>query len=367
MVRGPEKGGRFALPRIGQGPSEVPEASRKAGPMAVAGRESAEALTRLAEEQAEQRRRNAEDAEAFRKVKRAGDVLERLPLDVVQTRSLPRDRLDLATVARSDPMDELKASIRSRGQREAIEVWPVGNGIYELKTGWRRLEALRQLRAETGEARFATVLARVMPAGSEIRSLLYIDMVEENIIREDVSFAELAHVAIMMARDPMSGVANPDEAVNRLYGSVQKIKRSTIRRFVELLRAAGGALPVPQAIPKHLGAEAARLLGPIGEHAPRLRQLLDGAKDAAAQNAALETFIAERTAPPTPVPTESVAAEPARKGGTPGRQKFEFHHEGMKVTARPGEVRIRCAEDFVDMPRDRLEAAVAAFRAALRG
>ena len=367
MARSPEKGGRFALPRIGQGPSEVPEGVRRSGPMAVAGRETAEALTRLAEEQTEQRRRNAEDAEVFRRLKGSGDVLERLPLDVVQTRSLPRDRLDLEAVARSDAMDELKASIRSRGQREAIEVWPVGNGRFELKSGWRRLEALRQLHAETGEARFGTVLARVMPAGSEIRALLYVDMVEENIIREDVSFAELAHVAIMMARDPQSGVANPDEAVNRLYGSLQKSKRSTIRRFVELLRAVGEGLPVPQAIPKHLGADAARLLGTTAEHAGRLRQLLAGAADATAQNEALSAFIAERMAAPGSVEDRAGAAVEGRKASPAARQKFEFHHQGMKVTARPGEVRIRCGDDFVDMPRERLEAAVAAFRAALAG
>lgn len=367
MARGSEKGGRFALPRIGQGPSDVPEGVRRAGPMAVAGRETAEALTRLAEEQTEQRRRNAEDAEIFRRLKRDGDVLERLPLDVVQTRSLPRDRMDLEAVARSDAMDELKASIRSRGQREAIEVWPVGNGFYELKSGWRRLEALRQLHAESGDVRFATVLARVMAAGAEVRALLYVDMVEENIIREDVSFAELAHVAIMMARDPLSGVASADEAVNRLYGSVQKTKRSTIRRFVELLLAVGEGLPAPQAIPKHLGAEAARLLGSGGEYASRLAHLLAGAVDAAGQNEALGVFIAERTS----VVGSSVGLETAprrsREGGGSGRQKFEFHHDGMKVTARPGEVRIRCGEDFVDMPRERLEAAVAAFRAALAG
>ena len=367
MARSPDKGGRFALPRIGQGPAAVPDGARRVGPMAVAGRETAEALTRLAEEQTEQRRRNAEDAEIFRRLKRDGDVLERLPLDVVQTRSLPRDRLDLEAVARSDAMDELKASIRSRGQREAIEVWPVGDGRYELKSGWRRLEALRQLHAESGDARYATVLARVMAAGSEVRSLLYVDMVEENIIREDVSFAELAHVAIMMALDPLAGVSSADDAVNRLYGSVQKSKRSTIRRFVELLQAVGDGLPSPQAIPKHLGAEAARLLGQDGEHVARLLELLAGAEDAAAQNEALGTFIAERSAVATPCDGGEVETRRSRRVGGSGRQKFEFHHEGMKVTARPGEVRIRCGEDFVDMPRERLEAAVAAFRAALTG
>lgn len=365
MARGPERGGRFSLPRIGQVLADPPEAGRRVGPMAVAGRESAEALTRLAEEQTEQRRRNADDAAVFRRAKAAGEVLERLPLGAVESRSLPRDRLDLDAVAQSESMEELKASIRSRGQREAIEVWPVGQGIYELKTGWRRLEALRQLYLETGEERFATVLARVMEAGAEVRALLYVDMVEENIIREDVSFAELAHVAVAMARDPAAGVADADEAVNRLYGSLHKSKRTIIRRFVALLDAVGDLLPVPQAIPKHLGAEAARLLGAGREHAAGLRQRLAGVTDAVAQNEALADFIAAEAGAPAPSRAEVVAR--GRRETARARQKFEFHHQGMKVTARPGEVRIRSDEDFAELPRERLEAAVAAFRAALLG
>lgn len=345
----------------------MPEAARRAGPMAVAGRESAEALTRLAEEQAEQRRRNAEDAATYRRSREAGEVLERLPLGSVEARSLPRDRLDLDAVAQSEAMEELKASIRSRGQREAIEVWPVGNGLYELKSGWRRLEALRQLYVELGEARFATVLARVMPAGSEVRALLYVDMVEENIIREDVSFAELAHVAVSMARDPLAGVADAEEAVNRLYGSLHKSKRTIIRRFVALLEAVGDLLPVPQAIPKHLGAETARLLGASAENVARLRSRLGGVTDAAAQNEALADFIAADARGAGPTMADVVARGRGRPDPATARQKFEFHHQDMKVTARPGEIRIRAADDFAEIPRERLEAAVAAFRATLRG
>jgi ParB family chromosome partitioning protein len=359
MAREGEKGGRFALPKIGAAPLDA--GARRAGPMAVAGRESAEALTRLAEEQAEQRRRNAEEAEAWRRAVRVGLVLERLPLDVVRAQSLPRDRLDLDGVARADAMEELKASIRARGQREAIEVWQVAGGFYELKSGWRRLEALRQLHAETGDERYSTVLARVV-GGAMDRAGLYIDMVEENAVREDVSFAELAHVAIAMAKDPLSGVSNPFEAVNRLYGALHKSKRAVIRRFVELLVAAGDLLPVPQAIPKHVGADAARCLGVAGERRPVLRRMLAEAVDAETQNAALAAFVASGETAEAPVASPAVARS---KGGE--RQKFEFHHAGMKVTARVGEVRIRCDEDFVDMPHDRLEAAVAAFRAALRG
>lgn len=357
MARDPDKTRRFALPRIAEAPAEPP-APRRTGPMAVAGRESAEALTRLAEEQAQQRRRNAEEAEAFRAARAGGRVIDRLPLDAVRADSLPRDRLDLAGVARAEAMDELKASIRARGQREPIEVWQAGAGVYELKAGWRRLEALRQLHAETGEARFAAVLARVV-GGAMDRAGLYIDMVEENAVREDVSFAELAHVAICMARDPLSGVANPDEAVSRLYASLHKMRRTTIRRFVELLQAAGDLLPVPQAIPKHLGAEAARALGPAGEHRAALRAALAGAADAEAQNRALARFAA-RAGQGAPVPAPVPAQVPAAR-------RVAFRQGSLAVTAAAGELRIRGETDFAALPQARLEAAVAAFRAALEG
>jgi ParB family chromosome partitioning protein len=355
------RGRRFAMPKV----SNLPEGdalARRPGPMAVAGRESAESLTRIAEEQAEQRRRNAEEAELFRAARSAGLVLRRLPVDAIGADSLPRDRMDLEAVAASAEMEELKASLRLRGQREAIEVWSTGEGSWQLKSGWRRVEALRQLFAETGDDRFATVIARVDEGPSE-RMALYIDMVEENAIREDVSFAEMAHVAIEMARDPLAGASGVEDAVNRLYGALQKTKRSNIRRFVDLLLAVGDVLPAPRDIPKNLGADAARAIYADKARLAALRARLKGARDAAAQNAALAAAVADaqaamkgEEAPPAPAPREA----------RPGR-KFEFHHQGMKVTARPGEVRIRCEEDFAEMSRDRLEAAIAAFRSALAG
>jgi ParB family chromosome partitioning protein len=332
--------------------------------MAVAGRDSAEALTRLAEEQAETRRRNADEADAFRVAREDGRVLQRLPIHAVGTDSLPRDRMALEQVAQAPEMDELKASIRARGQREAVEVWSCADETHaprwQLKSGWRRLEALRQLHAETGEGRFATVLARVVD-NTKDRVGLYLAMVEENAVREDVSFAEMANVALAMTRDPIAGVATVDEAVTRLYGSLQKTKRSNIRRFVDLLGTVGDLLPAPRDIPKNLGADAARAVMQSPELVTTLRKLLTEAEDAAQQNAALDSVVAMGR----PEPSEGANGKGGATGVSQARQKYEFHHAGMKVTARPGEVRIRCDEDFAKMPRDQLEAAIAAFRAQL--
>lgn len=365
-----KKPGRFALPRIGDALPSTDD-HRRPGPMAVAGRDSAEALTRLAEEQAENRRRNADDADAFRAARAEGRVLRRIPIAAIRMDSLPRDRMALEAVAQSPEMEELKSSIRARGQQEAIEVWVSGDEVetteFHLKTGWRRLEALRQLHAETGDERFAFALARVTRSDGD-REAQYVAMVEENAIREDVSFAEMANVAIQMARDPHTPAANSDEAVNRLYGSLHKVKRSNIRRFVELLEAVGDLLPAPREVPKNLGADVARSLQSHAAACEALREGLLGATDGQSQNAVLANFLARASAAGGQA-AASDGIEPAAgsKQRADGRRKFEFHAAGLKVTARSGELRLRGEADFTAVPREKLEAAVTAFRAVLEG
>ena len=189
--------------KFGFGPLEDPPAParrrRDVGPMGAAVREAASSLSDSTESLVEQRRQNAADAKSWRQAQDEGRVLVEIPLDAIRTDALPRDRLDLDAVAGSDEMEELKTSIRERGQKEPIEVFEVGGG-YQLKKGWRRLTALRQLHHETADPRFAHAVARVAEgAGSRID--LYIDMVEENVIREDLSFAEMAQVAITAAQE----------------------------------------------------------------------------------------------------------------------------------------------------------------------
>jgi ParB family chromosome partitioning protein len=350
------KAKRFAMPKIGAAP-EIDDLPRRPGPMAVAGRDAGEAVTRVLEEQAEQRRRNADDADAWRAAESEGRVLLSIPLDAVRTDSLPRDRMALEAVATDDAMEELKASLRARGQREPIAVFPAGQGVWQLKTGWRRLEALRQLHAETGAARFATVLARVDHAIAD-RAGLYVGMVEENAVRENVSFAEMAQVAIAMARDPHTAASNPDEAVSTLYGALHKAKRSAIRRFVDLLTLMGDALPEPRAIPKNLGADAARLLAAAPRRAEALRARLAIAADAEAQNAALQSFVAEAA-------TEEKVGTPSPHAPSPSR--IAFRQGDLAVSAQGGALTIRSEGDFTAIPRGRLEAAIAAFRAHLDG
>jgi ParB family chromosome partitioning protein len=344
---------RFDLPSADDDQS-LREVRRRSGPMGAAGREVGESLASSTEAQVEARRRNASDAREYREARDAGRVLSVLPLDDVRTDGLPRDRLDLEGVAASEEMEELKASIRARGQREPIEVYVDENGRYQLKKGWRRLSALRALLRETGDQRFGTVVVRIGSSDDD-RASLYVDMVEENAVRQDLTFAEMAAVAIRAADDPATGFTDVEDAVARLYVSLQKTKRSYIRQFAVLMDGLGDVLRWPKAIGRDLGVDAARTLKARPDLVSPLRTRLVSASTVEEQNAALSWFISARATP----------KEPAEPEPTRGRRKYEFHHAAVKVTAREGECRIKGETDFASIPRARLEAAVAAFLAKL--
>lgn len=334
--------------------SEPARRDRTPGPMGAAVRDAAASLQEATEAKVEQRRRNAEDAKAFRDAQGEGRVLLHIPLNAIATDDLPRDRLELEQVAQSDEMEELKASIRERGQREPIEVYADANGGYQLKKGWRRLTALAQLHGETGEARFAQAIARI-ETGREDRIARYVDMVEENVVREDLTFAEMAQVAITAAADGGIEETDPAELVNRLYGALHKTKRSYIRNFVFLLTVLGDSLRWPKDVARNLGVDVARALKDEAG-AEALRQSLKGCQTVGDQTRVLSDFLVVKPEAPE---GQGRTVEP--------KQKFEFFVGGTKVTARNGECRIVSDRDFATVGKARLEEAVRAFEKALNG
>ncbi|WP_223423905.1 ParB/RepB/Spo0J family partition protein [Tateyamaria pelophila] len=327
---------------------------RAPGPMGAAVRDAAESLQETTEAKVEQRRRNAEDAKRFRAAQDDGLLLMELPVGNVATDDLPRDRIALEAVANSDEMEELKASIRDRGQKEPIEVYVGADGRYQLKKGWRRLTALTQLLTETGKPEFETVIVRV-EAGQDDRVLRYVDMVEENVVREDLTFAEMAQVAITAAQDPGVEETDPAELVLRLYGALHKTKRSYIRSFVFLLTSLGNDLKWPKAVARNLGVDVARAIT-SQEQAEDLRERLKAAATVEAQTDVLKSFLVNKSQVKAKTSTS-----PAPK------QKFEFFVGQTKVTARDGELRIVSGQDFTLTPKSVLEDAIRAFEDALRG
>ena len=332
---------------------ERPARSRSVGPMGAAVRDVADNLQESTSAKVEQRRRNSEDAEAYRTAQEQGRVLVVIPLHEISTDDLPRDRLDLEGVAVSDEMEELKASIRDRGQKEPVEVYQGEDQRFQLKKGWRRFTALSQLFRETGEEAFSTIVARI-ETGPADRIGRYVDMVEENVVREDLTFAEMAQVAIEAARD--AGVAESDaaELVNRLYAALHKTKRSYIRNFVFMLNVLGGSLKWPKAVPRNLGVDVARAIS-NPDQVEALKAELEQCTTPDAQARALKAF----TVTGAKAKSEADVKKP--------KQKFEFFVGETKVTARAGECRLVSDVDFASLPKGQLETAVKAFHDVLNG
>lgn len=250
----------------------APFGARPAPIAQVAGEAAASAaLGQLAQEMAEARA--------------AGRLAEALPLDAIQADHLMRDRI----AADPEEMAALRESIRARGQQTPIEVVDLGAGRFGLISGWRRFQALRDLSRETGEARFASILAvrrRPQSAGAA-----YVAMVEENEIRVGLGHYERARIAAIAAEQ---GVF-PDlaTALRRLYAHASRAKRSKIGSFVTLHQALGAVLRFPAAIPERLGLALVKAIETRPGFAARAAEALHAAApaDAAAEQALLAELL----------------------------------------------------------------------------
>lgn len=334
-------------------PETAKPRNRSVGPMGAAIRDTAENLGASTEAKVEQRRQNAEDAKNYRTASVEGLILTRVPLADVHADDLPRDRLELEAVAQADEMEELKASIQARGQKEPVELYQGADGRLQIKKGWRRFTALSQLLAETQDDAFATIIARI-EADGQGRLARYVDMVEENVVREDLTFAEMAQVAITAAEDIAVDERDPHVLVGTLYGALHKVKKSYIRSFVTLMHVLGDDLQWPKSVPRNVGVDAARVLKTAGIDLEDLRMRLRAAVTDDAQNEVLKSFVTGQ------------GVKPVRAMRKP-KEKYEFHLGETKVTARKGECRIVSGVDFAALPKGRLEEAIKAFEASLKG
>jgi ParB family chromosome partitioning protein len=298
-------------------------------------------------------------AHEFVRLKKLGLIVDQIPVDAVRTTKLVRDRslrVDLG-------LEDLKASIRAVGLSNPIQVEPDGAGGYELIQGLRRLSAYRELHAETGDAAYARIPAALMAAGDTMETL-YRRMVDENLIRKDVSFAEMANLARAYADDAVDDCADLDEAVNRLYASAAPQKRSYIRRFAYLMRALEKVLEHPAAIPRAVGLQLADRLeaDPLAQLA--LVRLLQrpGHRTEEEELVILREFLAGQHAP---LPQKTRGAP---RGQRRGRMSLAVPvGPGVRCTATLGKVELRADVDFASLDPERLEAAIAAFFATLDG
>jgi ParB family chromosome partitioning protein len=324
------------------------------GPMAAAISETVDATRERQEIEAQIRAENDALAHEHVRLRRLGLVVDLVPLDRIEMQKLVRDR-------KKGPdfeLAELKASIAELGLSNPIRLEARADGRFELIQGYRRLSAYRELLDETGDHdRYATIPAAVTQPGEDLEAL-YRRMVDENLVRKDISFAEMAMLALDYARDPGTPVNDPEKAVAVLFRSAGYQKRSYIRTFLTVVERLGDDLLFPQDIPRALGLALARRLDEGEGLAPLIRTELKGwdTRTVTDELAILRRFAGEvdeaaaTLPPPAPRPDR-----PAR-----ARTSFQFDRsEGRgKCVAAVGKLEIQLDRDFTTIDRRRLEQAV---------
>ncbi|EEX12181.1 ParB domain protein nuclease [Citreicella sp. SE45] len=336
-------------------PAPAPKPEARRGPMAAAISENADALRERAEAERAIREENDRLAHEHVRLKRAGLITDLIAIDAIRTEKLTRDR---GTGADPD-IAELKASIRAIGLSNPIQVEPVGDG-YELVQGFRRLRAYRELFAETGDEAFARIPAGLVATGEALEGL-YRRMVDENLVRRDISFAEMAVLAMRYAEDPGTASADVASAVEVLFASAGRQKRSYIRHFAGLVETLGDVLQHPEAISRNLGLDVAKRMSAERGFEARLRKALSeqGERSADYEVAVLQDALKTTQSAPAPrSPSgKNAAAKTTLRCTVPAGT--------VRCAARDGKVELQMERDFSSIDRHRLEAAVAAFMAAL--
>jgi len=178
--------------------------------------------------------------------------------------------------------------------------------------------------------------------------------VDENLVRKDLSFGEMARLALSYAQD--SGVEVSD-AVGTLYASALKQKKTYIRQFARVLADLDGALRYPEAIPRALGLDVYRFLDAQAGNAMTLKKALikQPERDADAELAVLRAGITAKKAAPKPAGRSS--AKTSLRLGLPQGE--------MRVIASDGKVEMRLPRDFSAVSKARLQRGIEAFLAAL--
>lgn len=326
------------------------------GPMATAINETAESSRERARIEAEIRAENDALALEHVRLKRAGLITDLIPLDMIDAQKLSRDRAP----GEDEELGELIDSIREIGLSNPIRVEPSENGRYELIQGWRRLTAYRTLLVETGDAeKWGVIPAGIAARGDELERL-YRRMVDENMVRKDISFAEMAQLALRYAADPATGENDPEKVVAILFRSAGYQKRSYIRNFIRLVEALGDCLQFMPQIPRSLGLALAQKLDEVPGLAASIQAEMKGWDGRTANDEldVLRRYAGQGKPVATVDPPVVKPPVPAAKA----RTTFQIQRPqgSAKCTAANGRLEIRLPRDFSALDRRRLEAAVRA-------
>ena len=230
---------------------------RGAAPIAqVAADSAAQVQTASAEVRAAQAQLQA-DAARLKSAEADGRLMADLPVSQINAEAMVRDR---ASISEAE-MLELRLSIAANGLRLPIEVYELANpgtdGLrYGLLSGYRRLLAVRALLGLTEQEKYLTIRGIVRP-GPEADAA-FVAMVEENEIRAELSHFERGRIAVIAAQQ--GAFVNVEDAVNRLFATASKAKRSKVRSFAMIFEELGDMLIFPEALTEKRGLRLAQAL-----------------------------------------------------------------------------------------------------------
>ncbi|WP_045392217.1 ParB N-terminal domain-containing protein [Falsirhodobacter sp. alg1] len=347
----------FPEPSVPAGTDVAKDRDVRRGPMATAITENADALRERQVAEAKIRAENDRLAHELVRLKKLGLITDLISLDLIHAEKLTRDR----AVERDPDLDELKNSILAVGLSNPIRVEADGKGGYELVQGFRRLAAYRELYEDTGEDRFATIPAGLITAGETLESL-YRRMVDENLVRRDISFSEMAVLAKNYVTDVGTAATSLDQAIATLFQSAGRQKRIYIRNFATLLDRIGMHLSFPHAMPRALGLDVLKRMEREPGAANMLARLLtqNVEKTEADELRILRDFAAGAG--------KAAPARTPRGPGNPGAKttlRVARGEDVARCVATHGRVELRMERDFSVIDRHRLEQAIEAFLEAL--
>jgi ParB family chromosome partitioning protein len=311
-----------------------------------------------AETRAKQARDEA-DAETLRASQEAGLLIQEIPLSQINPTDLVRDRLQLDEA----DMQELQTSIQLNGLRLPIELYELSNPVderrYGILSGYRRFKAVHRLFALTEAKQFATIKALIRQPASVPDT--FTAMVEENEVRADLSPFERGRISSMSVQ--MGVFSSTEEAVNVMFASASKAKRSKIRSFAVIFDELGDVLTFPEALSEKQGLRLAAALRGGGEMA--LRNVL---ADAVVEDAAQEWQVIE-----SEVDKFESKARNETRGGRPSKKALskmtgrevrtnggmilrrEEDNEGYIIRVRGAGVDQSLMDELMDILRRRLD------------
>lgn len=212
--------------------------------------------TASVEERAEQARIRTQ-ADKLEQAENDGRLLSDLPLEQIEADAMIRDR----TILDEAEMMELRLSISANGLRLPVEVYelaePRADGVrYGLLSGYRRLMAVQALKELTEQEKYDTIRAIIRPRATA--DAAFVAMVEENEVRAELSHFERGRISVIAAQQ--GAFTNVEDAVDRLFATGSKAKRSKVRSFAMIFEELGDMLEFPEALTERRGLRIAQAL-----------------------------------------------------------------------------------------------------------